>query len=123
MKTMTVRYSENAETRLALERGQVASTSEARGLAMECVRGTVWITFESGGVDHVLAPGERLPVNKGGRMVIEAMEPAEVVFFRQALAVAPVVRAARHPPGYSPECWRNYVTGIALPLTNFDSAF
>jgi hypothetical protein len=123
MKTMSVRYSDTAETRLTLERGQVASTRQARGLALECVRGTVWITFESGGGDHVLAPGERIPINGGGRMVIEAMESAAVVFSRQVSEVAPAVRASRHAPGYPPDCWRNYVTGLARPLTNFDSAF
>lgn len=123
MKTLSIRYSENAETHLTLARGQVASTSEARGLAMECARGTVWITFGSGGVDHVLAPGERLPVNIGGRMVIEAIEPSEVVFYRQAADVELPVHASARAPGYPPECWRNYVTGVALPLTNFDSAF
>jgi Protein of unknown function (DUF2917) len=123
MKTMSVRYSDNPETRLTLERGQVASTKEARGLAVECVRGTVWITFEYGGVDHVLEPGERLPVNAGGRMVIEAIEPSEVVLFRQELAAEPVARPASHALGYTPECWRTMVGGMALPLTNFDSAF
>ena len=123
MKTMTVRYSENAATHLTLERGQVASTRQARGLAVEVARGTVWITFENGGVDHVLEPGERLPVNAGGRMVMEAMAPSELVFYRQELAAEPVGRQVPHAATTSPECWRNFVGGLALPRANFDSAF
>ena len=123
MKTMTVRYSDNAETHLTLERGQVASTNEARGLAIECVRGSLWITFESGGRDHVLEPGERMPVNAGGRLVIEAIVPSELVFYRQAPEAAATLRPARSHPGCSPDGWRNFVNGLALPRTNFDSAF
>ena len=123
MKTMSVRYSENAETRLTLERGQVASTKEARGLAVECLRGTIWITFENGGVDHVLEPGERLAVKAGGRLVMEAMVPSELVFLRQESAAEPVARPLSRNAGYTPECWRTFVGGMALPLTNFDSAF
>jgi hypothetical protein len=123
MKTMTVRYSDNAETRLALDRGQVASTKEARGLAVECLRGTLWITFEDGGRDHVLKPGERIPVIAGGRMVIEALLPSEFAFYRQALVAEPAPVRAHHNQGCSPECWRTFVSSVALPRANFDSAF
>ena len=123
MKTMTVRYSDNPETRVTLEQGQVASTTEARGLAIECVRGSLWITFENGGRDHVLEPGERMPVNAGGRMVIEAIAPSELVFYRQAPAAIVTSRPARSHAGCSPDGWRTFVNGMALPRTNFDSAF
>ncbi len=130
MKTMTVRYStgdkEGAETRLTLERGQVASTKEARGLAIECVRGALWITFEGGGADHVLQPGERIPVRASGRMVIEAMAASELVFYRQetvAETAAVLVKNSSCSSCNTPECWRTFVGGLALPRANFDSAF
>ena len=127
MKTMTVRYSNNdsdsAQTRLTLERGQVASTKEAIGQAVECVRGTVWITFENGGADHVLEPGERITIRDGGRMVIEAMASSELKFLRQAQATKPEMSRPAVAHGCSPECWRTFVTGVRLPLANFDSAF
>lgn len=130
MKTMTVRYStgdkEGTETRLTLERGQVASTKEAHGLAIECVRGTLWITFEGGGADHVLEPGERLPVRPGGRMVIEAMAASELVFYRQEMVAETTLEQVKNTLCSScntPECWRTFVGGLALPLANFDSAF
>lgn len=130
MKTMTVRYStsdkDGAETRLTLERGQVASTKEARGLAIECVRGTLWITFEDGGTDHVLEPGERIPVRGGGRMVIEAMAASELVFYRHEMAAESATAQLKSTAGCScntPECWRTLVGGLALPRANFDSAF
>ena len=130
MKTMTVRYStsdkDGTETRLTLERGQVASTKEARGLAIECVRGKLWITFEHGGTDHVLEPGERIPVRGGGRMVIEAMAASELVFYRQEMVAesAPAqLKSTASASCNTPECWRTFVTGVALPRANFDSAF
>lgn len=123
MKTMTVRYSDNAETHLTLEQGQVASTTEGRGMAIECVRGSLWITFENGGRDHVLEPGERMPVNVGGRMVIEAITPSELVFYRQVPVAIAAPCPTRSHGGCSPDGWRNFVNGLALPRTNFDSAF
>ena len=121
MKSMNVSYSDNAQTRLTLERGQVASTREAHGLAVECVRGTLWITFEDGGRDHVLEPGERIPVKAGGRMVIEALTTSELVFYRQELVAE--ITPARVASCSSPECWRTFVGSVALPRANFDSAF
>ena len=123
MKTMTVRYSDNAETHLTLEQGQVASTTEGRGMAIECVRGSLWITFENGGRDHVLEPRERMPVNVGGRMVIEAITPSELVFYRQVQGAIAAPCPTRSHGGCSPDGWRNFVNGLALPRTNFDSAF
>jgi Protein of unknown function (DUF2917) len=125
MKTMTIRYgdSDSAQTLLSLERGQVASTKEAIGQAVECVRGTVWITFENGGADHVLEPGERITIRNGGRMVIEAMASSELKFLRQAQATKPEVSRPAVARGCSPECWRTFVTGVKLPLANFDSGF
>ncbi len=130
MKTMTVRYStgdkNGAKTRLTLDRGQVASTKEACGLAIECVRGKLWITFEHGGVDHVLEPGERIPVRGSGRMVIEAMAASELVFYRQEMVAETASVQTKNIVCAScntPECWRTFVGGFALPRANFDSAF
>lgn len=127
MKTINVRYSygdkAGAQTHITLESGQVASTTEARGLAIECLRGSLWITFENGGVDHVLEPGERIAVKGGGRMVIEAMAASELVFYRQQAATEPALSLTRPEAACSPECWRTFVTGVALPRANFDSAF
>ena len=123
MKTMTVRYSDSAETRLKLEQGQVASTTEAHGLAIECARGSLWITFANSGRDHVLEPGERLPINAGGRLVIEAMEPSELVFYRHVPEQIAAPQSVPTQVGCTPEGWRNFVNRLALPRTNFDSAF
>ena len=127
MKTINVRYSygekDGAQTHITLKSGQVASTTEARGLAIECQRGSLWITFEDGGADHVLEPGERIAVKGGGRMVIEAMAASELVFYRQEPAAEAAFSRARQEAACSPECWRTFVAGIALPRANFDSAF
>ena len=127
MKTINVRYSygdkDGAQTHITLESGQVASTTEARGLAIECVRGSLWITFEDGGADRVLEPGERIAVKGGGRMVIEALAASQLVFYRQQAATEPALSHKRPEAVCSPECGRTFVTGVALPRANFDSAF
>ena len=106
--------------RLSLDTNQTASTSEARGLALECVTGSLWITFENGRDDYLLGPGERLPVNAGGRLVLQALIPSEAVFVRPADAAAPVGswrRAAWHPG----ESMRTFLTSLSGSRVNIDA--
>lgn len=63
---------------LQLAAGQVITAPRLDGLAIEALSGSLWITFEAQGVDHVLKPGERLQLGAGGKAVLEALEPTEV---------------------------------------------
>ena len=120
MKSMTVNLGEGADIRLALNTNQTASTTEARGLAMEVVRGSVWVTFEGKRDDYVLNPGERLPIDTGDRMVLQGLAPSEVMFVRQpevTSGIRDVRNRARHPG----DCWRNFVGSLSTGRLNIDS--
>ena len=120
MKSLNVNLGDGADIRLALHTDQTASTTEARGLAMEVVRGSVWITFEGHREDYVLNPGERLPIRARGRLVIQGLVPSEVMFVRQA-DVTPGIRAARRLAPHPGDCWRNFVGGLSTGRLNIDA--
>ncbi len=122
MKSMNVNLGESADVRIALNTNQTASTSEARGLAMEVVRGSVWITFEGRRDDYVLNPGERLPINDRGRMVVQGLAPSEVMFVRQP-EITPGIRVVRDSrlSSHPGDCWRNFVGTLSTGRLNIDS--
>ena len=91
-----------------LARGQVISARKMAGLAIECTRGSVWITSENEGWDHVLNPGERLHLQCGGRVVVEALESSDFAVFHPASQ--PVPRFSE--PGERANCFRNWITSL-----------
>jgi hypothetical protein len=60
----------------ALEAGQVVAIDEAAGLCIASRAGTVWVTEEDDYADHIVGPGEARTVKRGGRTVIQALQPA-----------------------------------------------
>lgn len=83
MQAMAFDSGKGCATRIALKPGEAASARVAPGQLLACVRGRVWVTFENGGQDHVLDPGDHLPVTARGRMVMEGLMASEVTFFKQ----------------------------------------
>ena len=61
---------------LALEAGQVLTLDEAAGTRILSRSGTVWVTEEDNRTDHIVGPGDALIVARGGRTVIQALQPA-----------------------------------------------
>jgi hypothetical protein len=60
----------------ALDAGQVVSLDDAQGTRV-CARvGTVWITYEDSRKDVILQAGECLTVARGGRTVVQALQPS-----------------------------------------------
>lgn len=88
MTHTTINLTQGMQVKLTLDAGQVLASNRLDGLAIECTRGRVWVTFESEGFDHVLKPGERLSLGVGGRVVIEALEPSEFSMFSKRGAVS-----------------------------------
>jgi hypothetical protein len=43
-----------------------------------CETGMLWVTRSGDLEDHVLMPGERLLVNQGGKVIIQAMREAQI---------------------------------------------
>lgn len=49
---------------------------DARGLAITCNSGVLWITIEGDNRDILLHPGEKLQVAQNGKVVVEARRAA-----------------------------------------------
>ena len=61
---------------LALAAGQVLTLDNAEGLRILARSGTVWITEEGNPRDHIVRAGDTLIVARGGRTVVQAIDPA-----------------------------------------------
>ncbi len=59
---------------LALQRGEVITLDDARGVRI-CPRGAkVWVTEEGDSSDFVVNPGEDFVVTRAGRTVVQAID-------------------------------------------------
>lgn len=114
MKAQNVSVEKGASVRLALDTDQTTSVREARGLAMECLSGSVWVTLGNGGADHVLAPGERMFIEHAGLVVVQGLMPSEVMFLQEAES------GTRDLLQYPAECWRTFVTTFSSARFNID---
>ncbi len=119
MKSMIVNLGFGPDIQLGLNTHQVISTTEACGLAIEVLRGSVWITFEGRREDLVLKPGERLPVNTRGRTVLQGLEPSELKFVRQSLAFRQAY-GSRHVAQKTANYWRSLVGTLSNARLNID---
>lgn len=61
---------------LALAAGQVVALDDAAGTRIVAQQGTVWVTEEGDAKDYVVGPGEARVVARGGRTLVQAMQPA-----------------------------------------------
>jgi hypothetical protein len=50
------------------------------GYAIRCVSGSLWVTQEGDGRDHVLAAGDEFVIESPGTIVVQAFTPARVEF-------------------------------------------
>lgn len=64
---------------LCLQTGQVMSLDDAAGRRISAAMGTVWVTHEGEGEDHIVTTGDTLLVAKDGRTVVQALAPSWVV--------------------------------------------
>jgi hypothetical protein len=65
--------------RVVLPRGGVLALRTPRGLTAACLRGTAWITRSRDATDHLLGAGDEWHAPGRGRVVIQALEDAELV--------------------------------------------
>ena len=61
---------------LCLQPGQVLSLDDAQGARISARSGTVWVTEEGEPDDVILAAGEAVVVGRGGRTVVQALQPS-----------------------------------------------
>ena len=63
---------------VALAPGEVLTIDDAQGTRILARLGTVWVTEEGEGRDHIVGPGDSLVVARGGRTVVQALKAAWV---------------------------------------------
>lgn len=64
---------------ISLAGGRTLELDDARYSRVSCRSGTLWITQEHDAADIVLAPGQAFTVTRGGRTLVHALKPAELV--------------------------------------------
>lgn len=116
---MQIDLNSAGKLQLQLAAGQIITAPRLDGLAIETLSGSLWITFEAQGVDHVLRPGERLQLGAGGKAVLEALEATQVALTgptaastRTSTVRSTARRVMRHLGacfGDLPVCTRNWV--------------
>jgi hypothetical protein len=57
---------------------QLVLTGDTREVAIECVDGNLWVTVEGDPADHILGRGERVIVDRRGRVVVSSLLEGEV---------------------------------------------
>ena len=82
------------------------------GLMLSCREGTVWLTREGDGEDHVLKAGDALQVEGRGRVVVQALDPA-----RLCLAPTPRSESSRTREGLLMGALGVVAFSLTLPAT------
>ena len=59
---------------LSLETGQVVALDDACGMRISTRTGSIWVTEEGDGRDHVVGPGQALVVSRNGRTLVQALK-------------------------------------------------
>lgn len=75
---MVVKYSDKSVNLKRHELGVYDASPLSSQAEIICERGVLWVTRSGDLEDHVLMPGERLLINQGGKVVIEAMRESQL---------------------------------------------
>ena len=67
-----------AGKRHSLDKGATLTLHRPLGTAIECLRGTLWVTHDGQPMDIVLESGQRYRSECRDRMLIHALSPSEV---------------------------------------------
>src|SRR5258706_16482044 len=80
----TIRHTINdSGDSVLLKLGELVSIRVAPGQMVRCRSGSVWITVDNGGPDHVLDCGQPLPPPARGRLVVWGLMAQREGFFLQ----------------------------------------
>jgi len=58
--------------RITLPKEGLLALRDACGVQVKCVRGSLWVTQESDGIDHVLFPGQWVTIDHKGLSIVTA---------------------------------------------------
>ena len=59
---------------VAMKKDALLSIDRPLGMRIECLQGILWITQDSDPRDLILFPGEHLVVDRGPRVIVQALE-------------------------------------------------
>jgi hypothetical protein len=77
---LSFKTDQGSNIRMLLAKQQLLNLRNAFGTAIECVYGSVWVTFERDGYDHFLKPGERLRIPASDHGLVQALEQSDLKF-------------------------------------------
>jgi hypothetical protein len=119
MSNHRIQSSARAETRIPLAIGELASLRVAPGQVVEGLRGSIWLTVDNGGRDHILNPGQRLQLAGGGCMVVEGLTASELRLAPSPARQqgAPIVDRKR--PGWSDFSIDSMANALVLAVSLF----
>ena len=80
-------------TTVHLARNGLLGIDDGRGLRLRVASGAVWLTQQDDGRDVVLLEGESFLIDRPGRTVVQALDPAELRL--NAVAQAPTSTHSR----------------------------
>ena len=89
---------------LSLEPGQVVTLDDAQGTRIVARTGTVWVTEEGEGRDHIVGPGDALIVARPGRTVVQALQSAWISLTESLAAANDPSPDDRRPLSASEAC-------------------
>lgn len=64
---------------IRLNKGEILRfEGDLRGLGLRCTDGTLWVTQQGDGRDHILKPGDRMEICLKGKVVLQACGKTEL---------------------------------------------
>lgn len=67
---------------IALQRGELRHLRQSPGLRVECLAGSLWLTIDGDPRDIVLSAGEGFTVDRGGDVIISALDPSRALLLQ-----------------------------------------
>jgi hypothetical protein len=101
--------------RITLAREGLLALRDACGAKVECVRGSIWVTQESDGIDHVLFPGQAVTIDHQGLRIVTALDAAVVAVSAKRRVEATLARPGRRTAVHRVASWlRGFLPGRSV---------
>jgi hypothetical protein len=87
----------NTDLKLAtthLGRGAVQRIDDGRGILLQCLRGSLWLTQQDDRRDIVLRAGEEVVIERDGTSIVSALRDSDFVLLRDRQPRSPSISTA-----------------------------
>ena len=68
---------------ISLNQGQLRRVQDAKGLCVQCLRGTLWLTQESDPRDVILEAGDTFTIERNGASYLQALSDSSFLLLRR----------------------------------------